>query len=254
MLENRFGRFAIHGLVRILVGFNALVYALKWLNPSFVELLVLDRDLVLSGQVWRLVTWLFIPFDAHPIFILFVLMFYWTMGEGLEEAWGSFRVNLYFLIGAIGTTAVAFFFGGAHTNSMLYLSLLFAFATLFPDFTILLFFILPVKIWWVAAFSAVMTGVFFLSAGWADRFAVLLLLGNYLLFFGPGFIRHTRERSQVAARRERFEDSLPDESEPMHRCTVCGRTDRSDPHLEFRVGGDGNDYCAEHLPGRTGPA
>jgi hypothetical protein len=247
-LENRFGRFAIPGLVRILVGFNGLVFLLQYINPGFVEALALDGRLVMAGQYWRLFTWLFVPVSLHPIWIIFALMFYWMMGEGLEEAWGSFRVNLYFLIGMVGTTVVAFVLGGTHTNEMLYLSLLFAFATLYPNFTILFMFILPIRIWWLAAFFGVMVGVQFFSGGWATRITTLFLLANYLLFFGPGFLRRTRERGEIAARRERFEDSLPDNAEPMHRCTVCGRTDHSDPYLEFRVGADGADYCAEHLP------
>ncbi len=247
-LESRFGRFAIPGLVRALVGLNALVFLLQYINPEFVKALVLDPGLIRSGQVWRLFTWLFVPLEVSPLWILFALMFYWMMGDGIEEAWGAFRVNLFFLIGMVATTIVAFVFGSAHTNSMLYLSLLFAFATLYPNFTILFMLILPIRIWWLAAASAVMVGVWFLSGGWADRITILLLFGNYLLFFGPGFLKHTQHRAQTAVRREQFESALPDQSEPMHRCAVCGRTEQTDRYLEFRVGADGADYCADHLP------
>src|ERR1700757_830145 len=110
-LERRFGFLGIPGLARILVGFAALVFAFALLVPGFTSVLDLDPGRVRQGEVWRLVTYIFIPQTLSPWWILFALWFLWWIGDGLERAWGAFRLTLYFLVGMIGTTAAAFFFG-----------------------------------------------------------------------------------------------------------------------------------------------
>ncbi|HWX18085.1 MAG TPA: rhomboid family intramembrane serine protease, partial [Chthoniobacterales bacterium] len=122
-LERRFGFLGIPGLIRIIVGFNALVFVLVRLNPDFVSVLNLDPARIRHGEVWRLVTYIFIPQTFSFLWIVFVLWFLWFIGDGLERAWGSFRLTLYFLVGMIGTTVAAFFFGGNFSNSMLITSL-----------------------------------------------------------------------------------------------------------------------------------
>src|SRR5437879_2772496 len=149
-LERRFGFLGIPGLPRILVGFAALVFGLAWLLPGFTTMLTLDPVKIRHGEVWRLVTYIFVPQTLSPIWILFALWFLWFIGEGLERAWGAFRFTLYFLVGMIGTTAAAFFFGSNFSNGMLITSLFFAFARFYPDEVIYILFILPVKIKWLA--------------------------------------------------------------------------------------------------------
>ena len=78
--------------------------------------------------------------------------------------------------------------------------------------------------------------------------ATLAALSNYIIFFGPEFFHQARQRRNIAARRERFEGSKRDETEPLHRCTTCGATELSDPNLDFRVARDGEEYCVPHLP------
>src|SRR5437763_9301741 len=124
-LARRVGFLAIPGLARILVGFTALVFALSFLAPGFVDVLDLDPARIRHGEVWRLFTYIFIPSTQSPWWILFALWFLRWIGEGLERALGPFRLTLYFLIGMIGTTAAAFFFGTRFSNAMLMASLFF---------------------------------------------------------------------------------------------------------------------------------
>ena len=147
----------------------------------------------------------------------------------------------------IGTTAAALFFGSHFSNSILNLSLLFAFARFFPDVQIWVFFVLPVKIKWLAWFFGAMLVANFVLLSTSYRMAVLASLVNYLVFFGPELIGNARRRRQVSERRRKFAATSVSGDEPLHRCAICGRSDRSDPDLEFRVGRDGNDYCREHL-------
>src|SRR5712691_11094285 len=203
-LERRFGRFAIPGLIRIVAGFNALVFILARLNPEFVSLLDLDRGAVLHGQVWRLVTYIFIPTTSSPIWILFVLLFLWFIGEGLERAWGAFRLNLFYFVGMIGTTVSAFIFGSNFSNTMLNASLFFAFANFYPEEVIYIFFILPVKVKWLAWVSAALLFFGFATSPNSYRMALIAAFANYLIFFRSEIIRAARNRHPPTGRRRRF--------------------------------------------------
>src|SRR5438874_13461814 len=127
-LERRLGFLAVPGLMRIVVGLTALVFMLVRLNPDFRFVLDLDPARVLHGEVWRLVTYIFLPQTAGFLWIILFLWFLWFIGDGLEQAWGSCRLRLYFFVGVIGTTAAAFFFGARLSTSMLFASFFFAFS------------------------------------------------------------------------------------------------------------------------------
>src|SRR6266704_6346579 len=110
-LERRFGFLGIPRLTRIIVGFTALVWGLIWLNRDFGSALELDPARVLHGEVWRLVTYIFLPQTTSFLWIILFLWFLWFIGDGLEQTWGAFRLMLYFFVGMFGTTVAAFFFG-----------------------------------------------------------------------------------------------------------------------------------------------
>lgn len=247
-LERRFGFLGIPGLPRILVGFAALVFGLAWLLPGYITILTLDPDKISHGEVWRLVTYIFIPQTLSPLWFLFALWFLWWVGEGVERAWGAFRLTVYFIVGMIGTTIAAFFFGSNFSNSMLMASLFFAFARFYPEELIYVLFILPVRIKWLAWISAAFLLVGFFTGSNSYRAALIAAFANYLLFFGPEHIYEARHRRDVSVRRRRLEDQSRPESEALHKCAVCGRTELTDPDLDFRVARDGEEYCMNHLP------
>ena len=253
-LERRFGFLGIPGLVRIMVAFSALIFLLVRLNPDFISALDLNPERVRHGEIWRLVTYIFIPQTFSFLWIIFVLWFLWFIGEGLERAWGPFRLTLYFLLGMIGTTAAALFFGSNFSNTMLIASLFYAFARFYPDEVIYVLFILPVKIKWVAWVSAAFLLLGFFVNSNSYRMATVAALGNYLIFFGPEIVYEVRHRHEVSSRRRRFEVQSRSETEPLHKCAVCGATELSDPNLDFRVARDGEEYCVAHLPKMETPA
>ena len=246
-LERRAPWLGTPGVLRAVVILNALMFALLALDPDYVEMLWLDPEKIRQGEIWRLVTYIFIPQTQSLFWIFFVLLFMWFLANALEEAWGPFKLNVFYLTGMIGCTVAAFFFGGAPSNTFLNLSLFFAFATLAPNYEIFLFFILRVKMKYVAWVFAGFLLLQMLAAPLADKAAMVASLANYLLFFGPGFIKGRIEAESTRARRKKF---VP-VSETLHRCADCGRTEVSDPELEFRVAGNGEEYCAEHLPKRV---
>lgn len=248
-LEARFSRFAIPGLIRYVMAFNALIFLLEFVNPGYASLLALDPAKILDGQVWRLVTYIFIPEASNAIFVAIAIMFFWYVGDRLEAAWGAFRLNLFYFTGMFFSIVAAFFLGGSGTY--LNLSLLLAFATLFPDEEILFMFILPLKMKWLAWVSVVLLAVGALALPLSAKAGIVVSLFNYFLFFGPEFFRNRLQRRVAIVRKAKFEEASIPESSAMHRCSVCGRTDLSNPRLDFRVASDGNDYCLDHLPKKT---
>ncbi len=246
-LERRFGFIAIPGLIRAVVTLNALVFVLVLLNKGFDSYLALDITRIRAGEVWRLVTYIFVPQTGHFLLVVVALWFLWFIGDGLERAWGAFRLTLYFLVGMVGTTVAALFSNSQFSNQMLFTTLFFAFAHFYPEEIIYVFFILPLKIKWIAWIYAAFLLLGFVTQSNSYRMALIAALSNYLIFFGPGVIRHLRQR-KVAVRRQRFEIQSRSEEEPLHRCATCGATELTDPSLEFRVARDGEEYCIAHLP------
>ncbi len=252
-VERRFGHLAIPHLLRYVAVLNGLAFVLCQLKPGFEQVLELHPQLVLQGEVWRLFSHVFVPHLSGIFFswitALFYILFLVWLGDGLEQAMGAFRLNLYYLLGLIGTNIAAFLSGqsvGAG-GFILNNTLVFAFAAFYPDLKVLFFFIVPVKIKWLAWFDALLLVPSFLSSGWGYRAGVIAALANFVLFFGPSWFVAWRRRKEQRARRAAFEAESQAE-ETLHSCHLCGRTELSAPELEFRVARDGNEYCKAHLP------
>jgi len=186
------------------VGGMGIVFLLSMARPEFLALLDLDTRAVAHGQVWRLVTYLFIPQATSLFWILFSLYWVYWIGSSLEAEWGSFKLNVYYLIGMLGTTLAAFITGMPQANTYLNYSLLFAFATLFPDYEIRLFLILPIRMKWLGWLTFAFVAYEFVQGDWGVKGAVVAALANYLLFFSGHIaraVRGGRLQAQQAARR-----------------------------------------------------
>ena len=256
--EYRFGRYAIPGLMRYIAALNGLCYILLKLHPEFYSFLYLSPELVMQGQVWRVVTYIFIPrpmgFFPDWFGAALYLFYLWWIGQGLEQAMGAFRLNLYYLIGMIGVTAAALITGQDWSTFMLNASLFYAFARYFPDEIIFVMYIIPAKIKWIAWVGGVVAMYNFLTGDWDYRLALLVALANYFIFFGREIAQGARVRAEVAERRRKFEASKQPVTATLHECVVCHRTEASHPDLDFRVSSqDGQEYCRDHLP-KAAPA
>jgi len=249
-LEKRIGKFCIRNLMIYIIAMNAVVFLMAYLFPelNIVSRLALVPELVLKGEVWRLVTFLFIPMSSHPFWIIFTLYFYYMIGTSLEHEWGAFKFNVYYFIGVLGTIAGAFL-GGLGTSTFLNLSLIFAFAYLFPNYQIMIFFFFPVKIKYLALFYA---------AGLVFTFALMPIVGlitvlgsavNFILFFWKDIYYRIRFNRKAYMNQKEFKEKIP-KIHVMHRCTICGITDVEDRKMDFRycVDCEGDyEYCMDHL-------
>jgi hypothetical protein len=193
-LERKFGHVYIHNLMLILVAGQAMVYLLDLLAPS-VSLsyhLALYWPLVLRGQVWRLLTFVFVPLQGGILALALTLYLTYIIGHTLEMNWGEFQFNVYYLLGVVGAI-IAAAISGAATTEYINLSLFLAFAMLYPDFQLLLFFIFPVKVKYLAWLAAALYLVNFLFGTWSARFSILFSLLNFILFFGGDFWRKAKQ-------------------------------------------------------------
>ena len=285
-LRSRFERFCyqnrskgIPNLMLYIILANALVYIMSMFDNSYVlyKALCFDRDLILQGQVWRLITFVFTGAFSYGN-ILYVLIFslcYYSLGRAIENAWGTFRFNLFYLTGILLMDLYAMILGGSADPYYLNLSLFLSYATLYPDAQFLLFFIIPIRAWILALVDLVLILFGMFSSPFPYSLFPLVSLANYFLFFGKDVIRVIPVSWQInfsrlfkkkpkGAKYQKpidfysagsYQASVSKPKQPYsHRCTVCGRTDVSDPDLEFRYCSRCNGYycyCEDHISNHT---
>ncbi|MBO7297832.1 MAG: rhomboid family intramembrane serine protease [Clostridia bacterium] len=217
-LERKIGRFALRNLMTVIVAVTAVVWLLEMVvygrtGFSIYYWLYFDKALILQGQVWRVVTFVFIAEQYNILYLALSLYFYWLIGNSLENEWGSFRFNIFYLCGVLGAVASGFITEYA-TNYYLNLSLFLAFAILYPDFSVLLFYILPIKVKWLAIVDLVLLVVLAIFSSWIERIALIVALLNIALFFwripfDKLRARHRRKKWQKAVRRPKNNDDYP---------------------------------------------
>jgi Predicted membrane protein len=212
-LERKFGKYAIHNFVLILTLLMACVYILDFYAVSthaafsIVNFLAFDRDLILQGQIWRLISFIIMPPETSIIFVIFALYMFYIFGKSLEDHWGSYKLNVYYLTGMIGTI-IGGFIAGTATNVYLNLSLFLAFAAIFPDEKILIFFIIPVKVKYLAYIAA---GFFVLSLILFPidvKLACAFSIANFLIFFGPDFIKRQKNKRGYKSVQKNFRKEM----------------------------------------------
>ncbi|MSU47315.1 MAG: hypothetical protein EXS42_09405 [Lacunisphaera sp.] len=249
--ERLFGRLAIPNLSLYLIFGQVLFWSVAFFGFFDLERIVLLPLAVRAGEAWRLFTFLLQPPNAHPVFIAFAWYLFYLMGSALEGHWGVFRYNLFIFVGWALTVAVAFLFPANYaTNLFLAGSVFLAFAFLNPDFEMLLFFILPVKIKWLALLQWILYGYVLLFGAWPVRLAVLAAIGNFLIFFTSEIIQRLKTGRRRMEHQARSIATRGSEREPRHRCRACGKSDLTHPQMDFRYCSKcaGEEcYCTEHI-------
>lgn len=187
-LERKFGNFGIPNLMTLIVFGMSIVFVLDtFINPDydydFTSLIHFSKADIMKGQVWRVITFVFEPPPASLLFVVFVLYLYWMIGSALEANWGTFRFNVYYLVGVLGTIVTGLITGYA-TNYYLNMSLFLAFAMLYPNMEMRLFFLIPIKLKYLALLDSIFLLAAFVMSGWYVKLLLLVSFINFLLFFG----------------------------------------------------------------------
>ncbi|MEN1681849.1 MAG: hypothetical protein AAGJ46_19890 [Planctomycetota bacterium] len=261
-LEKRFGGYAVENSTLVVIVGQVIVFLAQYSQPGgaadLFERLQLDPSKVLAGEVWRLVTFMFLaPLHEWPLFVFFFWYLFYLMGTALEQAWSVFRYNLFCGISYVALVGSAFLAHalapglGVANNDYLYGSIFLAFARLFPDFQLMLFFLIPIKIKWLALLQWIGYGLTFavaLNAGdWYIPLTIAAAVANYFLFFGGDIvrdIRHGHRRNVWRAKALKTSEKL------SHECRVCGLTSDMAPKTAFRYcskcAGQAC-YCPDHI-------
>lgn len=252
-LERKFGRFAIQNLMSYIIVANAAILALYLLMPyvgvSVIDKLTLRPTLILKGEIWRLITFIFIPPTLSPLAGIIALFFYYSISNSIENQWGAFKFNIYYLIGMLGTAIASMIFKIPGTPLYLNMSLFLAYAKIFADNQVLLFFIIPIKVKYLAwvYWAILLSNV--LSSGVPAFILIAVSLANYFLFFGTSNVSSVRSNRKASHHQREFKKDRPTVIY-IHRCSVCGITDRDNPDMDFRYCSkcDGHyEYCADHI-------
>ena len=285
-LRSRFERFCYQNrykgipnlMLYISIG-SAIVYVMSMFDKSSIlyALLCFDRGAILQGQIWRLFSFVF-AYDAGNIVLTAIsLLCYYSLGRAMENAWGTLRFNLFYLTGVVLMDVFCMLFGGNANVYYLNLSLFLGYATLYPNAHFLLFFFIPVKAWIFAMVDLALTlyDVIIYSIIGLVPYNVfpLIAIANYFLFFGKDVVNIVPVSWRINLRRlfkkkpAKKAGTIPFPSAGSyeattvkvkipytHRCTVCGRTDLSNPELEFRYCSRCNGYhcyCEDHINNHT---
>lgn len=256
---------------------TALVYVFTVFSQNYTLYLMLcfDRTSILHGQVWRLITFPLATLSSSPILMLISLICYYSLGRAMENVWGTLRFNLFYLTGVVLMDVYCMIFGGMADAYYLNLSLFLSYATLYPDSQFLLFFIIPVRAWIFALLDLVLVLAGLLLEEFPDNLFSVISLANYFLFFGKDVVNvlplswranalrlFNRKKKSADGpkvvpfpKAGSYEASTAKPKAPyMHRCTVCGRTDVSNPELEFRYCSRCKGYhcyCEDHIQRHT---
>ncbi len=254
-------RFGIPNLMRVIVIGNVAVYVLMLLtqanDANALSFLTFNLNALLHGEVWRLVTFVFVPAYSSPFALLISLYFYYWIGSTLERQWGTAKFNLYYISGALltvlGVVLASLITGNPYLTAAgtgyVNLSMFFAFAFLFPDTTVLLFFILPVKMKWLASLDGALFAFDIIKAigahNWAGVVLPIVALLNFAVFIWPE-VHYLKERAKYQNSRKtvQFRQAQQQQAKQAqqqgyrHKCAVCGRTDTDYPDLQFR-------YCSK---------
>lgn len=267
-LERKIGRYAIPNLILWLLAGYAIGYTLMYLAPNVLGFMTLEPYYILRGQVWRLVTWVLMPPDSSLLFAVIMMIFYFQLGQSLERTWGTFRFNVYIFGGIIFTVIGAFILYGIYyavygvpvsgmgayfTTYYINMAIFLAYAVCYPEMQVLLYFIIPIKMKWLAAVYGVMVVLGMVETNWAGRVAIIMSLFNFLVFYFS-----TRDFRRISPkeihRRQTFKNQMrqtaPRAGVTKHKCAICGRTELDNPDLEFRFCSkcEGNyEYCQDHL-------
>ena len=271
-MERKIGIYAIPNLMSFLIAAYCIGFVIYTVNPNFMLMLTLSPYHILHGQVWRLITWILMPTDTRVFSLLIMALLYYQLGSALERSWGTFRFNVYIFGGMLFTVIGAFILYGIYaaagtgsletislissltfTTNYINLTIFLAFAVMYPEMQILLFFIIPVKMKWMAVVYAVLIAINLILTSWGGRIAIIMSILNFLIFF-LSTRNYRRVSPKEIHRKQVFKAQMREPRRgsmvTKHKCAVCGRTELDDPNLEFRFCSkcDGNyEYCQDHL-------
>ena len=251
--------FGVRNLMKYVCIANVAFWLLGLVNPVLINYLSFDPYLVLHGQVWRIISFAMIPTSDGMLSVIAIYFYYW-IGSTLEQYWGTPQFNIYFFTGILLTLLYGFliyFITGRSVNlssTYIYLSMFFSFAALFPDMQVLLLFVIPVKMKYLALVDAAFFLISVFTTPFPENLLPVVAVLNFLIFCGgelKAMLPHKQSRDTINFKRESARIRREQQDRLYtHKCAVCGRTDVDHPELEFRYCSRCAGYhcfCGDHI-------
>ena len=287
-MRKQFERFCIRNrekgipnlMLYLCIG-TAVVYLFSLVTKNYIlyDLLSFDRTMILQGQVWRLFTYPLLTYQSNLLLQMLYLVCYYSLGRAIENTWGTLRFNLFYLSGVVMMDIYCMIFGGFADVYYLNMSLFLSYATMYPNAEFLILFIIPIKAWVLGLLDLVLVVLGLFSYPFPENLFSIISLANYFLFFGKGVLNlipiswhinarrlFRRKPSAKSSAQEKpkvvpfpsagsYQASVATVKAPhTHKCTICGKTDVSNPEMEFRYCSRCNGYhcyCQEHISNHT---
>ena len=304
-MEQKYGKYAINNLPLILVICYGIGFVLQQAAPQVMEYLYLNPYLVLRGQLWRLFTWVLIPYGGFSVWSIIMLYCFYSVGSTLEYAMGKFRFNVYIFSGMLFTVIGSFVLYGIArvqfaelienlgkngvqdvftmlgtavidgettylpaewfrqiSTYYIKLSMFLAFAAIYPNATVSMYFIIPIRAKYVGILYVVMLAFDIMGGGLANAVVIIASVLNFIVFFfatrdyrriSPKEQKRKMEYRQKVHQAQRAGNTATYQGRTVitrHKCAICGRTELDDENLEFRFCSkcEGNyEYCSDHL-------
>ena len=276
MQYNRFERFCarhekwgIPNLMLIVIAANVVLFLLSSTEygAMFVyNWLTFMPSQIMRGQIWRVITFIFIPSVDNIFSLAISSLFYFFVGRALEQEWGRLKFTIFYLTGVVlqavfagimsiwyGDYVAIYTLSGAHYLNM---SLFLAYAILNPDGMVRLYFIIPIKMKWLALIDLayILVGVV-LNSFPINMFPLVAILNVAIFFIGRTFRLFNRKKFERSNRID-FQRKVKEVQKRgyTHRCVVCGKTDVTHPNEEFRYCSQCKGYacyCSEHIGDHT---
>ncbi len=154
-----FGPGGVTKAVKYLLLVNVGIFFLEMLwGSELIYIFGLTPALVKKGFIWQLVTYMFLHGGFfHILFNMFAL---WMFGCDIERSWGTKEFLRYYFITGVGAGFFTFFLSfNSHIPTIgasgAIFGVLVAFAMMFPDRPIYLYFLFPIKAKYLVIFFAV---------------------------------------------------------------------------------------------------
>ena len=285
-LEKKFGKYAINNLIYYVLAAYIIGYVFSVMSPNIYDAFLMKPELVCKGQVWRMFTWIFTIPQELDVFVVFMILFYLWIGNTLEKYWGAFKYNLYMISGwffmTVGTMLIyivsllATGDGISLSVSTNYINLtsFLACATVLPDVQVLLLFVIPLKMKWLAIVDLVILGyefvnnllliirytdleIIFYTGGEYTKekciavcASIVISLLNFILFYFNSRYGKRYTPKEIVRKKTYKRKVKVNKGDAKHKCAICGRTENDDVGLVFRFCSrcEGNyEYCQDHL-------
>lgn len=270
-LERKFGKYSIPNLTVLLIGGFIIGFMIEVLEPNAINAISLNPELILKGQIWRLISWVLMPPNGASLWIIITLLFYFSIGRTLENVWGDFRYTVYIIsgiiftdLGVIGSYLVlmltgqselaAFYSDTSVSTYFLCMSIFLAYAFTFPEHQVLLWFIIPIKVKWMGYLDIAYLIYFIVVYAQMHYFpgvvTVVMSILNFVVFYmlskGKTRVSHAHKKRARTYKQEVRQSQVI----TRHKCAICGQTEADNKELEFRYCSrcKGNyEYCNNHL-------